>query len=103
MGCSQKHMAKLSSVRRPALGLRCVPKTSTGGCGADRVAARGVQTPCCRLAIDGSDLDAAIIAFEALYRAQGTRSYFQVSSASTPASLDTISPPAVIRSRSHAY
>jgi GNAT superfamily N-acetyltransferase len=37
---------------------------------------------------DGSSVDAAIDRVEALYRGQGTRAYFQVSSASGPAELD---------------
>lgn len=40
------------------------------------------------LAFHGSDLDRAIDAVEALYRADGVRSYFQVSSISRPTDLD---------------
>lgn len=39
---------------------------------------------------DGTGIDAAVTTIEAHYRAQHTRSYFQVSSASTPPDLDVL-------------
>lgn len=50
------------------------------------------------LAYAGSDLDRAIDAVEALYRAEGSRSYFQVSSIARPQDID-----ARLAARGYAY